>query len=522
MYNKLSDINYYESELYKITLYNNKFKDKFYIYMNELNINIQRIDSNIGWGQDLKLNIFDKLLNVNKIITVGNSDENIKTITITRDEKIYEKIEKNYYENEFYKIFYISESFNDRFKVDYDEIENKMHISRIDIDPNNGGWGQNLKLKYIDKNNNKEKIIPIGPSKFNKIFLQIELKKIKYKDINYYESENYIITLHENKFNDIFMIFFYEDNNTIYIKRTDVNEGWGQILFLKIYDIKNNNNYIIYIGSSKHNNIYKKIDLTIRKSYIAMTTIPTRIQLPIFLENLKDIINNQTYPIENIFITIPNKYKRFKEIVPDHIIQELEILPKVIIIELEEDLGPASKYLGPLIKYYDIIKDQILIIIDDDRKYNKNLVKNFTIAYNSFPEIVFSSGLWSSYFNKDYNTISDDYLNFSIYNEKNNNKFYQGQGLGGFFGFALKVNNLENFIKYNLYILSRISKSFFHDEGIILGYLKYNEEKILYLSHYGCNFIKEELADALCNSNLVNRGNIEKQILKLTNLELIF
>lgn len=529
MYNKLSDINYYESELYKITLYNNKFKDKFYIYMeqlntyiDQLNIHVQRIDSNSGWGQNLQLNIFDKLLNKNNIITIGDSLDNIKTYIVKRDQKLYENINKNYYENNDYKIFYISELFNDRFKLDYDELENKMSITRIDIDINNAGWGQNLKLKYIDKNTNKEKILPIGPSKFNQIYLQIDLKKVKYKDVNYYESDNYIISINENKFDDIFTIIFYEENSTIYIKRLDDTEGWGQILFLKIYDIKNNNNYIIHIGSSKYNQIYKKIDLTIRKCYIALTTIPTRIQLPIFFENLKDMVNNQTYPIENIFITIPKKYKRFKETVPDNIIEELQILPKIIIIELDEDLGPASKYLGPLIKYYDTIKDQILIIIDDDRKYNKNLVKNFTIAYNSYPEIKFSSGLWSSYFDKDYTNISLDYLDFNIYNEKNNNKFYYGQGLGGFFGFALKINNLEDFIKYNLYILSRIPKSFFHDEGIILGYLKYNEEKILYLLHYGCNFIKEELADALCNSNLVNRGSIEKQILKLTNLETNF
>ena len=35
----------------------------------------------------------------------------------------------------------------------------------------------------------------------------------------------------------------------------------------------------------------------------------------------------------------------------------------------------------------------------------------------------------------------------------------------------------------------------------------------------GCNLIEEELVDALCTSNLVNRGKLEIEILKITNLE---
>jgi hypothetical protein len=41
----------------------------------------------------------------------------------------------------------------------------------------------------------------------------------------------------------------------------------------------------------------------------------------------------------------------------------------------------------------------------------------------------------------------------------------------------------------------------------------------LYLKHYGCNYIEKEMVDALCTSNLVDRGSVEKEILRLTNLE---
>ena len=177
--------------------------------------------------------------------------------------------------------------------------------------------------------------------------------------------------------------------------------------------------------------------------------------------------------------------------------------------------------MGPLIHYYKEVKDNILIIIDDDRKYNKNLVLNFNIAFNSFPNITFSSGLWNEYFNKNYINMDKNYLECTLYKEHNNNKFYFGQGLGGFYGFAIFVKNIEKFINYNLFILNRIPESFFHDEGIIMGYLKYKEETILYLKHFGCNFIETELVDALCDSNLVNRHKIEHKILQITNLEKI-
>lgn len=515
--NKSYEINYFESELFKILLYNNKFKDKFNINLENNKITIQRIDDNIGWGQDLQIIIRDKILHTDEIIKVGNSNENIKQINF--DVKKSNKSGVNHFENNSYKIFYISKLFNDIFKIKYNEQTKELSVKRID---SNEGWGQDLKLKYIEKKGKKEKIINIGKSNTNEIKLKIDINTIKYTNVhNYYESDNFIITLFENKHSDLFSINFYEDNNTIYIKRIDADEGWGQPLMLNIYDIKKNKNFIIYIGSSITNEIYKKIDLNIRKCYIALTTIPSRIKLPIFMENIKDILKKQTYEIEHIFITIAKKYKRFTEKISDDIINLLKNIPKVILITLDEDLGPASKYLGPLMNYHETIKNNILVVIDDDRKYNKNLLRNFSIGYNSFPNITFSSGLWGEYFNKKYATMKDEFLEFQMYKELNNNKFHFGQGLGGFFGFAIKVDNMQRFIDYNIKILNRIPKSVYHDEGIILGYLKYKEEIILYLKHKGCNIIDEELTDALCTSNLVNRGNIEKEILQITNLEML-
>jgi hypothetical protein len=509
---KYLDINYFESESYRIKLYKNFVSDNFYIYINNSKITIQRIDNSEGWGQDLNIIIRDKILSKNEIINIGPSETNIKEI----DFILNENPEILHYENDNFKIFYISNNFDDVFKVDYDIVNKIIFVKRID---SNLGWGQMLKLKYID-NYGMVKIINIGKSIENSIKKNIDVDNLSYKEIyNYYESDKYIITLTENKYKDLFLFFLYEENNTIYIERSDMNDGWGQNLFINIYDIEKKYNFIIHIGSSLINKIYKKIDLTIRKFYVSMTTIPSRIVLPNFLYNVEHFLNNQTFPIERFFIVIANNYKRFSEKIPDDIIRILNKIHKIKLIILEDDLGPASKYMGPLLNFYEVIKNNLLIIIDDDRIYNKNLIKHFSIGYNSYPNIIFSTGLWNEYFNKKYKSIDENFLEFKIYNEKNDDYFFYGQGVGGFFGFCIKVEDMQNFIDYNLTILNRIEKSFYHDEGIIIGYLKYNNYSILYLKHYGCNFIDDELVDALCKSNLVNRSKIEKKILQLSNLE---
>jgi len=288
---------------------------------------------------------------------------------------------------------------------------------------------------------------------------------------------------------------------------------------MKLFVYNKNNKKIenIYIGSSDKNEFFKEIDLISKKCYLALTTIPSRIKLPIFFENINRLLNDQNYPINGLFITIAKKYKRFEEKISEEIIFKLKNIDKIILIIIEEDFGPASKYMGPLLNYYNLLENNLLIIIDDDRIYNKNLVKNFITGFNSFPNIRFSSGNWADYFNKDYGIMKESELDYFIKKEKNLPNFNFGDGVGGFFGFCIKVTNLEDFINYNHTILNRIEESFFHDEGIILGYLKYLTEEILYVKHKGCELIKNEMVDALCNSGLCNREKVEKEILFATN-----
>jgi hypothetical protein len=516
--------NYYESEYYKITILESKYNDIFLLYLedNIKELTVKLINKiNSGWNYNLKLILRNKLLCKDFIINIGSCQESIKKINIEAEKLDIEGKEKTHFENDEYKIFYISILYNDIFKINYDEERKIINIIRIDI---NSDWGQDLILKYVKKHDPKKiKYIHIGKSKVNNLMLNLDISQIPYEHVyNYYESESYTLTLYQNAFPDNFLLKISENNlfTYIYIKRLDKNCGWGQELKLNIVNKITNQNFIIYIGPSKINEFYRKINLTSRKCFAALTTIPSRIIEPIFMENLLNFIECQTHPFENIFITIAQNYKRFKDHIPPGIIQKLQTIPKVILIIIENDYGPASKYLGPLLNYYNILKDNLLVIIDDDRKYNKNLIRNFLIGSQSFPNITYSSGLWKSYFDKDYKNLNDELLEMNLFKEnRNDNSFPIGCSLGGFFGFCIKVDRLEDFIQYNLKILERIDKAYLHDEGIILGFLKSREEEILYLKHRGCNIIEKELSNALCESNVINRKKMEKQILMTTILE---
>jgi DNA-directed RNA polymerase beta' subunit len=106
---------------------------------------------------------------------------------------------------------------------------------------------------------------------------------------NYFDYENYTISLYDFKHNDIFNIKYYEESETIYIKRLDSNEGWGANLMLNIFDKINSKHFTIHIGSSSINEIYRKINLIDRKVYVVLTTIPSRIKLPEFFYNIQHL-----------------------------------------------------------------------------------------------------------------------------------------------------------------------------------------------------------------------------------------
>lgn len=506
---KYISINIFENEKYRISKVKDIYNDKFEIIEENDILKVRRIDKNEGWGAELKFKIFDKVKNIEYIKDIGNSDKNNIEIELDKNRS------KNHYENNYFLLYVIS-NYNDLFKINYNELEKIIYIKRIDSDL---GWEQDLIIEYYEKISKNIKHIKIGSSDRNEIKKKIDLKDIKYLQIpNYYNDNNYFIEKIKNEYDDEFYIDLDTETKILKIKRKDTDEGWGQNLMINILYKKKK--YDIYIGPSKKNIFFKKLDLNDYKIYIGLTTIPSRANNDILINNLNKFIKSQNYEFDKIFITIPKKYKRFENNINSNIIEKIKKLKKVEIIFIDKDYGPASKYLGPYINNL-IGNNDLLIIIDDDRVYNKNLVKNLVIAYRSFNQYEIFTGLWSYFFDKKYKYLNKDFLEITVYKEKNDDNFRFGNGVGGFFGFALNIKNKKEFINYNLEIQNKIEKSFFHDEGIILGYLKKKEKSIIYLKHYGCVEYDKESIDALCKSGLCNRSIIEKEILYITNYQSI-
>lgn len=122
---------------------------------------------------------------------------------------------------------------------------------------------------------------------------------------------------------------------------------------------------------------------------VSLTTIPTRFQ---YLYITIDSILSQTIQPDIIVIHIPIKYNNYS--------YDSSMLPSFlsdkVIINYVEDYGPATKLLGIRDFYlYDKMNDDdIIIVIDDDRLYNVNLIKNMLHYHTIYPDKVLTVAGW--------------------------------------------------------------------------------------------------------------------------------
>jgi len=105
---------------------------------------------------------------------------------------------------------------------------------------------------------------------------------------------------------------------------------------------------------------------------VSLTTIPNRFK---HLHYTIDSILSQTILPDIIVIHIRTKYNNY--------LYDTNMLPKfsndrVIINNNVKDYGPATKLLGlyEIDLYHKMNENDIIIVIDDDRNYNVNLIKN--------------------------------------------------------------------------------------------------------------------------------------------------
>ena len=180
--------------------------------------------------------------------------------------------------------------------------------------------------------------------------------------------------------------------------------------------------------------------------YVSISTVPPRIKN---LEKSVKSILSQTLKPDKIFINIPNKYKRFKEVISDD--QSPNFKDTSIEVTRCEDSGPGTKLLGSLDK---MKKDSLVILADDDNIYENYMVEKFYYFYKVAPENAYS---------------------FYVHPLDN---FPIGQGADGF---AINTNALQGIKNFYEKIVKDYKELFLYDDPWI-SYFLYNIKKNKILS----------------------------------------
>jgi len=184
--------------------------------------------------------------------------------------------------------------------------------------------------------------------------------------------------------------------------------------------------------------------------YVSLSTIPQR------LKNLNKSVESllkQVRKPDKIFINIPTKYKRFKEIIENDHIPRFD--DPIVEITRCEDFGPGTKLLGSLNKFK---KDSLIILVDDDHIYENYMIEKFNYFYSKAPENAYS---------------------FYVHPLKN---FGVGQGADGF---AINSNFLKGINKFYDEVIKKNNNLFIHDDlwtSFFLFYVK--KVKILSLQSH--------------------------------------
>ena len=207
--------------------------------------------------------------------------------------------------------------------------------------------------------------------------------------------------------------------------------------------------------------------------YVSLSTIPQRIKN--LHKSVKSLLEQSLKP-DKIFINIPFKYRRFKEIIDENLIPKFK--DKIVEITRCEDFGPGTKLLGSLHK---LKKNSLVILADDDNIYENYMIEKFYHFYSIQPD-------------NAYSFYVHPLGNFPI-----------GQGADGF---AINTNHLEGIENFYKEVVSNYKELFLYDDPWISFFLYYiKKNKILSLQEH---IIKKNNKNSLIyKTHIVASGLIE-------------
>ena len=253
------------------------------------------------------------------------------------------------------------------------------------------------------------------------------------------------------------------------------------------------------------------------KIYIALTSIPSRMENPLFESHLQSLFS-QSYPIERVILSLPQYYPRTSDKRNESLIQNWqEKYGHILYInELEKDYGPASKFIGPFLLHEQgkfNFDQAILIIVDDDHHYDSNMSLIYQEFFNSHPDIKIATGNNTIYFFANNQLKYEHMCNLTyVLNEKRH--------MCGFMSFAFRWTEfyIHKLLHYTLNLLKLYEDAFYHDEGILLNFILGLDLTVYYIQYLFVDRIKDEMSNALClrHNVLFYRKQIEKTIRDFT------
>jgi hypothetical protein len=243
--------------------------------------------------------------------------------------------------------------------------------------------------------------------------------------------------------------------------------------------------------------------------FIAMSSIPPRANNPLFLRHVRWLTGQTTTP-EKIFVIFCREYRRFPgQTIHEDVVDALRAIPLVEVCWAEEDLGPATKFVFPLERRYEEIRDGALVVIDDDRFYHPRMIEIYLGALAAHPAPVLGGNQEFYFRRRLYETLGG----------RASVRVSESRYVAAFMSFLLNfaTTDLRPLAAATRTILREIPESFFHDEGILLNYLRFLDIRVLYIDFAFVPWVEEEMDDALCTGSFVDRRACEHRIQEWLN-----
>ena len=122
---------------------------------------------------------------------------------------------------------------------------------------------------------------------------------------------------------------------------------------------------------------------------VSMSVLPSRFKG--LLPTINSLTDQSVLP-EKIVINLPRFFKRDKTDfeIPEYV----ENHPLIEINWIENDLGPATKLL-PTIEFYEHNPDRLIVVVDDDQIYSREMVENYVRHEQQLPNAAMTLSGWT-------------------------------------------------------------------------------------------------------------------------------